>query len=104
MIYRELVVMDANPTPKARKWIATCVAEKTCVCGCGQVETTLPFKRGLAPSCYYEWRTTRAALGNETKRVAFDCSLIRRGKLLIAQASRKLKSESVFTKAAAEVG
>ncbi len=97
--------MDANATKKSKAWIAACIEQNACLCGCGEKETpTKPFKRGLCSKCYYDWRTTRAALGNDQKRAAYDASLIRMGKLLAPQSARKLKSASVFSKAAAEVG
>lgn len=105
MFIREIVVMDANATKKSKAWVTTCIEQNVCLCGCGEKETpTKPFKRGLCSKCYYDWRTTRAALGTDRKRAAYDASLIRMGKLLAPQSVRNLKSQSVFSKAAAEVG
>lgn len=95
---QEIVVMAAEPTPKAKKHIAAKVKSGKCLC-CDKPA----LKRGLCHQCYYLWRTTRRGLGSAAKRAAYDSKLIRIGRLLAAQAVRAFKSESVFSKAADEV-
>jgi hypothetical protein len=99
MIYGKIVVMDAKPTPKAKKWILRCVALNVCVCGCGKPQ----LKRGLAQNCYYAWYAQREALGTAEKQAAYDARLIRGGKLLAPGSARQLRRSDVFAKAAAEV-
>jgi hypothetical protein len=97
-MFFEIVVMQANPTPKARKHIQVKVDKKQCLC-CEKPS----LKRGLCYQCYYDWSKTRKSLGSATKRAAFDAKLIRAGKLLKEQAIREFKNKSVFDVAAAEI-
>jgi hypothetical protein len=97
-VFSEIIVMAAQPTPKAKRHIQDRVEKEQCLC-CEKKS----LKRGLCYQCYYKWRTTRNSLPSATKRAAFDSKLIRTGKLLRAQAVREYKTEDVFSKAASEV-
>jgi len=98
-MYEEIIVMAANPTPKATKHIAERVGKGQCLC-CDKKA----LKRGLCYQCYYSWMTNRKKLANATKRAAYDAKLIRAGKLLAAQAVRALRDHSIFNQASKEVG
>lgn len=95
----EIVVMQAQPTPKAKKHIQAKVEAGKCLC-CARPS----LKRGLCYQCYYLWRTTRNGLGSAAKRATFDSKLIRIGRLLAPQAVRGYKSRNVFSQAAEDVG
>jgi hypothetical protein len=95
---REIVVMQAEPTPKAKKHIAARVAAGKCLC-CENPA----LKRGLCYQCYYKWRNARNTLGTAAKKAAFDSKLIRLGKLLHQQAVRAFKACNVFASAAEEL-
>lgn len=98
-MFNEIVVMQSEPTPKAKKHILAKVQSGKCLC-CDKPA----LKRGLCYQCYYVWRNTRRALPTAAKRAAYDSKLIRIGRLLAAQAVRAFKSKgSVFSKAAEEV-
>lgn len=99
MIYKKIVVMDAQPSRKAKKWVRKCVDANVCLCGCGLE----PLKRGLAQNCYYAWYSARSSLGDAEKQAAYDSRLIREGRLLNAGEGRKLRNPTVFSKAAADV-
>lgn len=94
----EIIVMSANPTPRAHKHIATRVANGQCLC-C----ENLHLKRGLCHRCYYAWMVNRRKLESATKRAAYDARLIRAGKLLAPQAVRAIKDQSVFGQASRDI-
>lgn len=97
-MFEEIVVMSANPTPKAKKHVSARVAKGLCLC-CESPS----LKRGLCYRCYYAWITCRKKLPNATKRAAYDSRLIRCGKLLASQAIRAIRDRSVFGQASKEV-
>lgn len=95
---QEIVVMNAEPTPKAIKHIQAKVAKSECLC-CSNIA----LKRGLCHQCYYKWRTIRAKLSSASKRAAYDSRLIRLGRLLVEQGVRRFKKTSVFSSVADEL-
>lgn len=94
----EIIVMAANPTPKAGKHIAARVAAGQCLC----CDKPL-LKRGLCHRCYYAWMVNRRKLDSATKRAAYDARLIRAGKLLAPQAVRAIKDQTVFGQASRDI-
>lgn len=95
---REILIMAAEPSAKAKQHISLRVKAGQCLC-C----ESKALKRGLCSRCYYKWRTERSRLTTNALRAAFDSKLIRIGKLLIPQDARKFKASDVFSSVASEV-
>jgi hypothetical protein len=92
--------MVASPTPRAKKHVAECVANKVCLCGCGRPAV----KRGLAEKCYNAFMYLKRKLGTRQKAAVYESNLIRAGRLLPSHAICGLnRKASVFSKAADEV-
>lgn len=94
----EIIVMQAEPTAKAKRHIQARVDAGLCLC-CDRQS----LKRGLCSRCYHAWTRARSMLANAVQRATFDSTLIRDGKLLKEQAVRDFKNHSVFSDVAAKL-
>lgn len=90
--------METELTDKVRQQVQACVEQGKCLC-CDRPA----LKRGLCHQCYYQWRSRREGLGTDEERARYDESLTQKGKLLVPQAVRALRSSSVFDDTAREV-
>lgn len=87
MFQQVVVVMDAQPGPKAIRRIEEYARQNKCLCGCGRPM----WRRGLSRVCYYDWENDLAQLPDEAARATYNAKLIRTGRLLVQWWIRKFK-------------
>lgn len=87
----EMLLVDAKPTPRAKRHIAARVASGQCLCCDRQAK-----RRGLCDHCYYEFNKLMREIPTRSGRVEFVSRLVRDGKVLVSYEVGRLKRRSVF--------
>ena len=87
----EMLLVDAKPTPKAKRRIEAKLAIGQCLCCERQAK-----RRGLCDKCYYQFSKCVAAIETRSGRVEFVSRLVRDGKVLVSYEIGRLKRKSVF--------
>ena len=98
-MFGEIFIVDARPTPRAKKHIDDCVEKGVCLCGCGRKAR----RRGLADPCYYAFMRELNAM-NAKDAAKYEGSLIRRGLVLARGMIIRIKRRiSAFARIAEEM-
>lgn len=95
----EIFVVDAQPTPRARKHIDECVTKGVCLCGCGRKAR----RRGLADPCYYAFNREMNSM-NKKDAAKYEGTCIRRGLVLARGMFLRIKRRiNAFSRLAEEM-
>jgi hypothetical protein len=86
-----VLVLDTKTTAKTEQIVKQRIDD----CQCLACETEGKLRRGLCTKCYTRWNRARASMPTKDS-CQFDARLIRKGLLLSAQQTRRIKTDCIF--------